>query len=72
MASRCPGLPSLSPWRTRGRDELRVHGDGLKSGNVGDETVLIIEATHSEPSVKVRGPNSTPRIVLQREKNGTT
>ena len=67
-----PGSPVTFAVEDKRSNELRVHGDGLKSGNVGDETVLIIEATHSEPSVKVRGPNSTPRIVLQREKNGTT
>ena len=49
-----PGSPVTFTVEDKRSNELRVHGEGLKSGNVGDETVLIIEATHSEPTVKIR------------------
>ena len=49
-----PGSPVTFAVEDKRSNELRVHGEGLKSGNVGDETVLIIEATHSEPTIKIR------------------
>ena len=67
-----PGSPLTFTVEDKRANELRVHGDGLSNGQVNEEIIFFVEATYSEPNVKIRGPNTSPRAVIHREKNGTT
>ena len=67
-----PGSPLTFTVEDKRANELRVHGDGLSNGQVNEEIIFFVEATYSEPNIKIRGPNSSPRAVIHREKNGTT
>lgn len=43
-----------------------------KISQVNEEIIFFVEATLSEPNIRIRGPNTSPRTVVHREKNGTT
>ena len=68
-----PGSPVNFTVEDRRSNELRVYGEGLSSGQVNEEIIFFIEGKQldGDPVVRIRGSSSTPRAMLQREKNGT-
>ncbi len=68
-----PGSPINFSVEDRRANELRVYGEGLSSGQIHEEIIFFIEGKQLEgdPVVRIRGVNSAPKAMLQREKNGT-
>ena len=68
-----PGSPINFSVEDRRANELRVYGEGLSSGQINEEIIFFIEGKQLEgdPVVRIRGVNSAPKAMLQREKNGT-
>lgn len=68
-----PGSPVNFMVEDRRSNELRVYGEGLSSGQINEEIIFFIEGKQLEgdPIVRIRGLNSAPKAMLQREKNGT-
>ena len=68
-----PGSPINFTVEDRRSNELRVYGEGLSSGQINEEIIFFIEGKQLEgdPVVRIRGVNSAPKAMLQREKNGT-
>ena len=68
-----PGSPINFAVEDRRANELRVYGEGLSSGQINEEIIFFIEGKQLEgdPVVRIRGVNSAPKAMLQREKNGT-
>merc|ERR1712223_321799 len=68
-----PGSPVNFMVEDRRSNELRVYGEGLSSGQINEEIIFFIEGKqlHGDPLVRIRGVNSAPKAMLQREKNGT-
>lgn len=68
-----PGSPINFSVEDRRANELRVYGEGLSSGQINEEIIFFIEGKQldGDPVVRIRGVNSAPKAMLQREKNGT-
>ena len=68
-----PGSPLNFTVEDKRSNELRVYGEGLSSGQINEEIIFFIEGKQLEgdPVVRIRGVNSAPKAMLQKEKNGT-
>ena len=68
-----PGSPLNFAVEDKRSNELRVYGEGLSSGQINEEIIFFIEGKQLEgdPVVRIRGINSAPKAMLQKEKNGT-